>query len=166
MILMIENEKSALKRTEADEFAEDIKNIMAMYTYAQKEESLEEAVWRMKELGFMEETIEEFRKKGEIGYAMEEGSVFELDETDHRQIKELSEKGMLVYAVIRNNTMFGRVTSYVVVTSCIEDWNIERTNIFRNILSAYLYNYNVPDDSEFSNIVIERLPQGILERVR
>lgn len=176
MITAINNENPILKMLEAEGLGEDVKvikdfladyerSIGEMPSHPSKEDLMIEAVNRMKELGFTEETIEAFKEHGEISYVMEGNHTLPLDEVDRKQIKRLSDDGFLVYAAIRSTSMFGRMTSYVLVSNFSEDWFSERPNIRRNILLAYVYNHDDPFCSEIGNIRVARLSEGMLERV-
>ena len=130
-----------------------------------KEESLAEAARRMESLGFRNDIITEFKKDGEISCVMEKGSTYPLDESDRRQIKKLEKQGYAVYAAIRNITDMGRMTSYIIVSSCGEDWIIERENLNRGIVMAYVLNHDIPFFSEFGTVNIKRHPAGMYDRI-
>lgn len=121
---------SAIQNEALEKFSKAIADFLINYkkalkkvpTHLSKEELVDEAVWRMKALGLSIETIDKFIKEGKISYVMEKGSKFPLNELDQKQIKELDEKGFLVYAAVRQLTMFGRMTAYIVVSSHSGDW--------------------------------------------
>lgn len=159
-----------------DEFISMMKqfrNIMESYEkkmkdipkHPSREESLSEAVQRMEKLGFQPDDIAEFRKNGEIRYVMEDGHCLPLSELDRSQIQKLKNQGFVVYAAIRNNTIFGRMTAYIVVAKYGEDWLLERENLNRNNLMAYVYNHDIPFCSEWGTINIKRLSGGIFDRI-
>lgn len=162
-----------ISMNEFNSMAKQFKNIMEGYKEDMKniperpcvEESLSEAVRRMEELGFQPDSIADFRKNGEISYIMEAGRCMPLSESDRSQIQKLKKQGLIVYAAIRNNTAFGRMTAYIVVAKYGEDWILERENLKRNRLMAYVYNHDVPFYSEMGSVNITRLSGGLLDRI-
>ena len=147
------------------EFLVNYKKGLKERKHLSKEDLMDEAVLRMKELEFPAETIEQFKKEGKISYVMEGGRKYPMNECDQKQIKELSQKGFLVYAAVRQCTMFGKMTAYILVSNYAEDWVLEREKLQSNTLLSYVYNHDVPGYSEFGNIIVKRLPKGLLERV-
>jgi len=133
---------------------------------ATKTEMVDEAVDRMKMLGLSEDAISEFRNSGRPSFGMENGQRFPLGDFEMEQIQKLEGNGeRLVYAVIRNNSCYGRMINYIMVSRYKCDWGLERMNLTeRNSVTAYVYNFDVPAYSEAGKIEVERLPGGILGR--
>lgn len=141
------------------------KALKSIPKHPSRKESLDEAARLMESLGFQPDTIREFRKNGGISYAMENGRRLPLSESDGIQIQKLEKQGNVVYAAIRNDTNFGRMTAYIIVSKYGEDWILERENSKRNYLLAYVYNHDLPCCSEMGIVEIKCLPDGIFDRI-
>lgn len=154
-----------LSKAIADFFVNYKEYLKKMPKHLSDTDLMDEAVLRMKELEFSAEDIDKFKKEGKISYVMEGGSKHPINALDQKQIQGLSKKGFLVYAAVRQLTMFGKMTAYILVSNHTEDWAFERENLQSNTLLSYVYNHDVPKFSELGNIVVKRLPKGLLERV-
>lgn len=139
--------------------------IKSMPVRPSRDESVAEAARRMEALGFLPKTIEEFRKHGKISCAMENGCPFPLEEPDRSQIQDLERKGFSVYAAIRNDTAWGRMTAYITVSNNGADWIAEREWMKQDILMAYVLNHDVPIFSEMGTITVRRLHGGMFDRI-
>lgn len=132
---------------------------------ADKAEMMNEAIKRMQMLGLAPEAISDFQSSGKVCFGMEDGQCFPLDASEQARIQWLDDsKQYLTYAVIRNESIFGRMISYLVVGPYKCDWELEHMQMKENIVMAYVYNYDVPDFSELGQIWIECSPGGMLKR--
>lgn len=133
---------------------------------ADKAAMMAEAVKRMEMLGLSAEVISKFQADGQPDFAMEDGKRFPLKDSDKEMIQKLeSNDEHLVYAVIRNDSCYGRLTNYIMVSRYICDWGLERNSITeRNRVMAYVYNHDDPSCSEMGTIAVKHLPNGMLGR--
>lgn len=133
---------------------------------ANRAEMLDEAAERMKILGLPEDAISEFQNSGHPSFGMENGQRFPLSNDEKEQIQKLEgNEKYLVYAVIRNDSSFGRMESFVLVSRFKCDWEFERNSIReRNCVMAYVSNLSIPAWSESGFITVRRFPNGTLVR--
>lgn len=133
---------------------------------ANRTEMLVEAAERMKMLGLPEDAIREFRNSGRPRFRMENGQRFPLSNDEKKQIQTLEgNEERLVYAVIRNDSCYGRLTNFIMVSRYKCDWGLERNSITEhNVVTAYVQNHDVPIFSEAGTIEVKRLPGGMLGR--
>lgn len=133
---------------------------------ADKAAMMAEAVKRMDMLGLPAEVISKFQADGQPDFAMESGKRFPLTASEKEMIQKLeSNDEYLVYAVIRDEICFGRMTSYIMVSRNKCDWGLERNSLAENnTVLAYVYNSDVPSFSETGMLEVRRLPEGMLDR--
>ena len=133
---------------------------------ADKAEMMAEAVKRMEMLGLPAEVISKFQADGQPDFSMEGGKRFPLKASEKEMIQKLeSNDEYLVYAVIRNDSGYGRITSYIMVSRHKCDWVLERNSLAENnSVLAYVYNSDVPRFSETGMLLVRRLPEGMLDR--
>ena len=86
--------------------------------------------------------------------------------SDLEQIQKLEKNGKnLVYAVIRNDSRYGKMVNYIMVSRYKCDWELERRSIMdRNHVIAHVHNRDCPGWSETGIIEVKRLPEGMLDR--
>lgn len=122
----------------------------------------QEAINRMKTLGIFPQTIKQF-KGGQVSYSEPTGANYWADEDQERIIKEFEEKyNALVYFVIRSYTEFGKMDALLYVSDYSEEWDMDREDINDGYVMAYVYNYDVPDFSEFGSIGVQERFGGLV----
>lgn len=129
-------------------------------------EMIAEAVERMKMLGLSAETISDFLKNGRPSFAMENGKLSPLETSEKQQIQKMADsEGDLVYAVIRNDSVYGRkMTTYIMVDRYKCAWLLNRDLIEGpNFVMAYVYDRDFPARSETGPVAFKRLPGGTLD---
>lgn len=133
---------------------------------ANRAEMMDEAAERMKMLGLAEDAISEFRNSGLPGFGMENGQYFPLSDSEKAQIQTLEgNEEYLVYAVVRNDSSYGKMVNYIMVSWHKCDWGLERMNLTeRSFVLAYVYNCDFPGNSETGTIEVKCLPGGMLDR--
>lgn len=142
--------------------AEDLKHVPAR---PNEDESIAEAVKRMEILGFKPDVVENFKKDRAISHIMDDGQFVPLEDSDLQQIQKLKEKGFVVYAAIRSHTVEGQMTSYITVSNRGKDWASERANLKYNALKAYVYNHDMPSDTEAGIIIFMHYNNNSLIRI-
>lgn len=143
-------------------YEEALKHVPA---HPSREESIAEAVGRMKTLGFSSYIIEDFKKSGTINQVMDDGYFYPLTKSDREHIQILEEKGYIVYAAISSHTLESFMTSYILVHNQSSKWIFEQNNLKYNALFAYVYNHDAPYDTEYGNIIFKHMPGGTLLRI-
>lgn len=125
-----------------------------------------EAVKRMKMLGLSEEIISDFQKNGRPSFAMENGKLSPLETSEKQQIQKMADgEGDLVYAVIRNDSIYGgKITTYIMVNRHKCDWLLNRDLIAGpNFVMAYTYDNDFPAQPTAWPTAFKRLPEGTLD---
>lgn len=133
---------------------------------ANRVEMLDEAVKRMEMLGLRPDVISRFRADGRPDFAMEGGKQLPLMESEKEMIRKLEGNNeYLVYVVIRNDSCYGKMTSYVIVSRHKCDWGLERNSLVENnTVLAYVHNSDVPRFSETGMLPVCRLSNRMLDR--
>lgn len=53
---------------------------------------------------------------GQLNFGMENGQIFQLNDSEKEQIRKLEDNGdQLVYAVVRNDSDYGRTVNFIIV---------------------------------------------------
>lgn len=105
-----------------------------------KKEQMNEAIKRMKKIGFIENVLNDFRKgvinKSEhVGFP---GILYWLDDTEKEFIKDWENKtGNLVYHVIKDNTEFGIMYSFLYISKYEEEWEMDIMDLGEERAVAY-----------------------------
>ena len=123
----------------------------------------QEAIDRMKALGIFPQTIRQF-KGGQVSYSEPTGANYWLDEEQEKLVREFEEEhNALVYFVIRSYTQFGKLDSLLYISDHEEDWEMDREDIINyRYAFAYVYNYDVPEYSEFGTIAVRERFGGLV----
>lgn len=132
------------------------------------EEKKAEAIKRMKLLKIYPETIAQFEMENLISVSEPPfGAFFWADNETRQRIDEFEKKtDSLVYMVIRSYTTVGKMDSYLFVSDYKnEEWEMDRDDIAHGQVLAYVYNYDVPEFSEFGAIGIQQTIAAGLRRV-
>ena len=123
----------------------------------------QEAMNRMKTLKIFPQTIKQF-KGGMVSYSEPPlGANYWLDDEQKRIVKEFEEEhNTLVYFVIRSYTEFGKLDSMLYVSDYEEEWEMDRDDIQDGYAVAYVYNYDIPEYSEFGSIAVRERFGGLV----
>lgn len=114
-----------------------------------------EAVERMKLLEIYPETIRQFEKENFVSISEPPFGAFYWAEDESLELIKSFEKrtDALVYLVIRSYTEFGKMDNYLFVSDYKdEEWNMDRADLLKQMSLSYVYNYDVPEFSEFGTI--------------
>ena len=96
--------------------------------YATIQEMVTEAIDRMNTLHLHPNVIQDFRR-GRLNYS-EQGFLYWLtDEQEEKVVEFQKECGGVVYHVIKNNTEFGEMYTYLYVTKNKEEWEMDREDL-------------------------------------
>ena len=122
----------------------------------------EEAIKRMKALGIISQTIQQF-KSGMVSYSEPTGANYWLDDEQKAIVKAFEEEhNALVYFVIRSYTNFGKMDSILYVSDYDEEWEMDNADIKDGYAMAYVHNYDMLDCSEFGSIGIQERIGGLV----
>lgn len=123
----------------------------------------QEAIQRMKALGIFSQTIKQF-KSGLVSYSEPPmGANYWVDDDQKKIIKEFEEENnALVYFVIRSYTEFGKLDAFLYVSDYEEEWEMDRADISDDYALAYVYNYDIPEYSEFGSVVVQNRFGGLV----
>jgi hypothetical protein len=123
----------------------------------------QEAIKRMKSLGVFLETIRQF-KGGQVSYSEPPlGANYWLDDEQKEIVKKFEEEhNALVYFVTRSYTEFGKLDSLLYISDYEEEWEMDREDIQDGYALAYVYNYDIPEYSEFGSIAVQNRFGGLV----
>lgn len=135
-----------------------------------KEMKKAEAIKRMKKMGLFDEAIKQFEEDDLVnisepqemfGYKI--GALYWLDDEQKRIVKVFEEEyNALVYLVVRSYTNFGLMDNIFYVSDYKDEWFMDNTDLDENYASVYVINHDMPDCSEFGNILWKEASGGIL----
>lgn len=92
------------------------------------------------------------------------GVTFTFNEDEElKVIKEKleREKGFGVYYGIYDETVFGRMILFLKISSCEEDWEMERNGLINGYADVYCYNLD-EEDGEYGSIGFEVANGGLI----
>ena len=120
------------------------------------EEKKAEAISRMKMLGIYPETIKQF----EAGHVSRSeppfGAYYWVEGKELEALRKFEEEhDCLVYTVVRSYTSIGTMDSYLYVSDCKDDWELDRDDLKEGYAFTYTINHDAPDCSEFGTIGIK-----------
>lgn len=117
-----------------------------------------EAVERMKALGIFPETVRQFEREDYVSISEPPvGAFFWAEGEDLQRIREFEEShNALVYLIVRSYTTFGKMDCYLYVSDHRDEWEQDREDLKNCEPLCYVYNYDMPDCSEFSCVGIEK----------
>jgi hypothetical protein len=129
-----------------------------------KENKKAEAIKRMKVLNIFPQTIQQFKRSNLVSYSEPPmGANYWLDDEQVKLVKEFEEKhNALVYFVIRSYTEFGKLDSFLYVSDHEEEWELDHEDIADGYALAYVYNYDIPEYSEFGSIAVQNRFGGLV----
>ena len=115
-----------------------------------------EAVKRMESAGFAEEIIGNFKQNIIMIYDQGKRELRTLTEEENAAMKKLeSEKNnILIFFVIRTNTLIGLMDSFLYVSDEKEEWEMDREDMQYRCPIAYVKNYDCEMYSAFGGIVV------------
>ena len=123
----------------------------------------EEAVKRMKKIGFQNNIIEDF-KNGILHETI--GNTIEVMSEEHKELVAEFEKeyGAKVYYATENDTMVGTMLALFFVSKYVSEWECDMEDIDSKCILSYVYNIDTPLFSEFGSIFYDN-NNGVIVRV-
>ncbi len=129
---------------------------------ATREQMKEEAVKRMKMLGIYKRAIKEFEQEGKLNVSRG-GFLYWLDDDYKEKVAEFEEKfGGLAFLAIEDNTEFGKLLSILYVSRYQGEWESDRDALRTVFPSAYVFNLDAEECSEFGSIGVRNQFGGLV----
>lgn len=129
---------------------------------ATREQMKEEAVKRMKMLGIYKRAIKEFEQEGKLNVSRG-GFLYWLDDDYKEKVAEFEGKfGGLAFLAIEDNTEFGKLLSILYVSRYQSEWESDRDALRTVFPSAYVFNLDAEECSEFGSIGVRNQFGGLV----
>lgn len=124
----------------------------------------EEAIKRMKALGIISQTIQQFKEENLVSCSEPPmGANYWLDDEQKAMVDAFEkENNALVYFVIRSYTQFGKLDTFLYVSDYDEEWEMDNKAIKERFPMAYVYNHDIPDFSEFGSVGVQERFGGLI----
>lgn len=121
------------------------------------ENKKKEAIRRMEDLDIYSETINQFETEDLVSYSEAPlGANFWLNKEQREIVKKFEEEyNALVYFIVRTETEFGTLDSFLYVSDNDEEWEMDNEDLKDGYVVAYVYSYDAPDFSEFGSIQVK-----------
>ena len=126
-----------------------------------KNKKIEEAVNRMQALHFSAELISDFQD-GQV-YCSEYGKVTPVMNEFLNEIRKFEKKwDAVIYHVIRTQTDFGMIFSFLYVSAHPEEWADDFHELEAGYPFIYSKNETYPERSDFGTICVMRFGDGLI----
>ena len=127
-----------------------------------REKQLQEALVRMRMLKLHSNTLGDL-KEGVINKSELGGYLYWLDQEEQEIIKQWEEEyKSLVYHVIKTQTEFGLLLNILYVSNYPEEWEMDRKDIEKEMIVAYVKNMDDDYCSEFGTIGVASRYGGLV----
>lgn len=128
----------------------------------QKQRYKKEAIKRMKALGIIDDTIQQFEQADLVSYSLRGGNYW-LDNSFEQLVAEFEEKhDYLVYYAILSYTAIGKMLSLFYVSNREEEWSGDWKELNEGFQMSYVFNLNIPEYSEFGLIGFKPIFGGLI----
>lgn len=121
------------------------------------ENKKKEAIRRMEDLGIYSETINQFETEDLVSYSEAPlGTNFWINKEQREVVKKFEEEyNALVYFIVRTETEFGTLDSFLYVSDHEDEWEMDNEDLKYGYIVAYVYSYDAPEFSEFGSIQVK-----------
>jgi hypothetical protein len=121
------------------------------------ENKKKEAIRRMETLDIYVETINQFETENLVSYSEAPlGANFWLNKEQREIVKKFEEEyNALVYFIVRTETEFGTLDSFLYVSDHEDEWEMDNEDLEYGYVVAYVYSYDAPEFSEFGSIQVK-----------
>lgn len=128
------------------------------------ENKKKEAIRRMEDLDIYSETINQFETEDLVSYSEAPlGANFWLNKEQREIVKKFEEEyNALVYFIVRTETEFGTLDSFLYVSDNDEEWEMDNEDLKDGYVVAYVYSYDAPEFSEFGGITVQPRFGGLI----
>lgn len=121
-----------------------------------------EAIKRMKSLGIIDDTIQQFEQADLVSYSLRGGNYW-LDNSFKQLVAEFEEKhDYLVYYAILSYTAIGKMLSLFYVSNREEEWSDDWKELNEGFQMSYVFNLDIPEYSEFGLIGFKPIVGGLI----
>ncbi|WP_429962103.1 hypothetical protein [Enterococcus sp. AZ083] len=121
-----------------------------------------EAIKRMKALGIIDDTIQQFEQADLVSYSLRGGNYW-LDNSFKQLVAEFEEKhDYLVYYAILSYTAIGKMLSLFYVSNREEEWSGDWKELNEGFQMSYVFNLDIPEYSEFGLIGFKPIFGGLI----
>lgn len=121
-----------------------------------------EAIKRMKALGIIDDTIQQFEQADLVSYSLRGGNYW-LDNRFKQFVAEFEEThDYLVYYAILSHTDIGRMLSLFYVSNREEEWSGDWKELNEGFQMSYVFNLDIPEYSEFGLIGFKPIVGGLI----
>lgn len=128
----------------------------------QKQRYKKEAIKRMKALGIIDDTIQQFEQADLVSYSLRGGNYW-LDNSFKQLVAEFEEKhDYLVYYAILSYTAIGKMLSLFYVSNREEEWSGDWKELNEGFQMSYVFNLDIPEYSEFGLIGFKPIFCGLI----
>ncbi|MBF0015394.1 hypothetical protein HAX42_14385 [Enterococcus casseliflavus] len=128
----------------------------------QKQRYKKEAIKRMKALGIIDDTIQQFEQADLVSYSLRGGNYW-LDNSFKQLVAEFEEKhDYLVYYAILSYTAIGKMLSLFYVSNREEEWSGDWKELNEGFQMSYVFNLDIPEYSEFGLIGFKPIVGGLI----
>lgn len=128
----------------------------------QKQQYKKEAIKRMKALGIIDDTIQQFEQADLVSYSLRGGNYW-LDNSFKQLVAEFEEKhDYLVYYAILSYTAIGKMLSLFYVSNREEEWSGDWKEFNEGFQMSYVFNLDIPEYSEFGLIGFKPIFGGLI----
>lgn len=128
----------------------------------QKQQYKKEAIKRMKALGIIDDTIQQFEQADLVSYSLRGGNYW-LDNSFKQLVAEFEEKhDYLVYYAILSYTAIGKMLSLFYVSNREEEWSGDWKELNEGFQMSYVFNLDIPEYSEFGLIGFKPIFGGLI----
>ncbi len=121
------------------------------------ENKKKEAIKRMEALDIYSETIRQFEEENLISYSEAPlGTNYWLTTEQREIVKAFEEEyNALVYFIVRTETEFGTLDSFLYVSDHEDEWEMDNEDLKDGYIVSYVYSYDAPEFSEFGSIMVQ-----------
>lgn len=128
------------------------------------ENKKKEAIRRMEVLDIYVETINQFETEDLVSYSEAPlGANFWLNKEQREIVKKFEEEyNALVYFIVRTETEFGTLDSFLYVSDHEDEWEMDNEDLEYGYVVAYVYSYDAPEFSEFGSIQVKSRFGGLV----
>lgn len=115
-----------------------------------------EAIKRMEMLDIYVQTINQFEFEDLVSYSEAPlGTNYWLTTEQREIVKKFEEEyNALVYFIVRTETEFGTLDSFLYVSDYEDEWEMDNEDLKDGYVVAYVYSYDAPEFSEFGSIIV------------
>lgn len=129
-----------------------------------KENQMKEAIKRIKALDFIENVLKDF-KEGTVNKSERTGFpgiLYWIDDEEKEMVKSWEdETGNLVYHVVKDNTKFGTMYSFLYISKYEDEWESDNIDLTKGMAIAFCLIGTDLDYGEYGSIGVRPINGGL-----